>query len=373
MMRLMGRPLNETAQPEGRGMTSQDTPQAILGSMGQGPLSIAMLQLCQISYFPFEQIQRAVNHLPPLQPGGAWTCIWGPAEDWIEANLAFIAAYYPTPGGPPMLTSVVIRGTDLVVSDPIGVAWQIWEDMDPTDQEPLPWAPNDPAAIAGGTLDGLQVIQSLSWHGITLNGGLAAFLAQPGNSGTLLTVTGHSLGGCLTTVVAPWLRTDLTSYSGSIIPVTFAAPTAGNPAFATYFGKMFSYSLRYQNPLDIVPLAYDNLSGMDGIYTPCGLTIPDEMYALLWCAEEALSDVTYVQPNSNAPPLAVQCFNTTSWFDEAAHQHLTTTYMNLLEGKSFGTLPRGGRRVRTTPTLRDRLGPLPDRLQKLRDGKPAGA
>ena len=347
-------------------MADQNAEQ-IIDVIGVNPFSISMLQLCQLSYYPFGQIRWAVDHLPPIQPGtGKWTCIWGPAQDWSGANLAFIAAYTPTGAPSPLVTAVVIRGTDITWEDPIGDAWQVWEDLDAPNPVPMPWDPTNPAQIAGGTADGLSTIQELIWGGVTLNESLAAFLTGPG-AGSLPVVTGHSLGGCLTTVVAPWLLTALPGYSGPpIVPVTFATPTAGDPNFVSYFGSKFSYSLRYQNPLDIVPLAFYDLSGMDDIYASHGLLIPVDMYALVLCGEGLLDGLIYAQPPSSAPKLGQIWDMTTSWFDEAAFQHHTDTYMQLLGGTSFGTPPSRRRSPQAEQAIRRRLGPLRARVQRMR-------
>jgi lipase (class 3) len=347
-------------------MANQNAEQIITNVIGVQPFSVSMLQLCQLSYYPFGQIRWAVDHLPPItSEAGTWSCIWGPAEDWSEANLAFIAAYTPNGASSPQFTAVVIRGTDITWWDPIGDAWQVWEDLDAPNPVAMPWDPSNPAQIAGGTCDGLSKIQGLVWEGTSLCESLAAFLAGPGN-GSFVVVTGHSLGGCLTTVVAPWLLSELTQYSGSIVPVTFAAPTAGDPNFVSYFDSKFSYSLRYQNPLDIVPLAFYDLSGLEDIYASNGLLIPCDMYALVLCGEGMLDGLTYAQPLSNAPALGQIWDMTTSWFDEAAFQHHTDTYMQLLGGTSFGTPPSRKRSPQAEEAIRRRLGPLKARVQRMR-------
>jgi hypothetical protein len=319
-----------------------------------------MLQLCQISY-DSSGIKKAISNMPPY-PGttGKWYPLWGPAWNLIDSNLAFVAGYYKDGTSTPLFTCVVIRGTDVDIWDPLGILWQIWEDLDPENPVPLPWPNTDPNAwIAGGTADGLEVIQSLMSNGWLLKDWLTNFLAQPGNSGTLLMVTGHSLGGCLTTVVAPWLKTAL-SPATYMLPMTFAAPTAGNAAFASDFTKMFPTSYRYQNPLDIVPLAYDNLPAIDKLYQPCGLTIPWEIKDAVGWMQSEIKGLVYKQPGSLSPPLPSNCYKTTSWIDEGAYQHAATTYMALLGGTNIGRVSpmtsRRGARLATQRLPRSVLG-----------------
>jgi triacylglycerol lipase len=321
-------------------MSDQNADEIIAAAGGANPLAVAMLQLCQISY-DASGIRTAIGNLPPF-PGvpGKWYPLWGPAWNLIDSNLAFVAGYYRDGASSPLFTAVVTRGTDVDIWDPLGILWQIWEDLDPENPVPLPWPNNQPDAwIAGGTADGLGVIQSVTWNGWQLKDWLTNFLAQPGNSSTFLIVTGHSLGGCLTTVVAPWLKTTLPK-PPAMLPMTFAAPSAGNAAFAGAFTRMFPASYRYQNPLDIVPLAYANLPAIITLYDQCSIPIPWEVRDAIGGMEYLIKGLEYQQPNSLAPPLPVTCFPTTSWYDEAGYQHHTTTYMNLLDGMNVGRMSR---------------------------------
>ena len=49
-------------------------------------------------------------------------------------------------------------------------------------------------------------------NGQTLGQFLTTFLAQPANTNVTTIVTGHSLGGCLATIVATWMRVLLPKY-----------------------------------------------------------------------------------------------------------------------------------------------------------------
>jgi triacylglycerol lipase len=331
--------------------------QAIEAVGGTNAFSIAMLQLCAISYDP-SGIWKAVQNLKPLTPGGAWFCVWGPKWNRIDSNLAFVAAYYAQNATSPMFTCVVIRGTDLDIWDPLGIIYQLYEDLDPGNPVSVPWPSKFPnATIAGGSYDGAHEIITLTIVD-PLYRWLKLFLAEPGNNTTTLVVTGHSLGGCLTTVVAPWLQ-DLISPAPPappvpIVPVTFAAPTAGNQPFANDFNARFQNALLYQNPHDVAPSAYGNLPGVPAIYQPV-FGIPELVNLALDFVEYEIEGLTYVQP-SPGPPLRENALTSTSWLDEAWHQHHPATYMSLLGGTNVGRIEKMTSRRGRRPPVRHILG-----------------
>jgi triacylglycerol lipase len=383
-LQKLGRTITRLHQEEIRSfivMTSQDVKSMALTAATQSPqfpinpFAVCYLQLCQVSYASQSSIPTLVTKVTPLDPGGSWQCIWGPVSNWDNSNLVFIAGYYS--GSVPLLVATVVRGTDVDIDDPIGILVQIWEDMDVPFQGPLPWLNNNNVLVANGTLDALSSVQGLRSNGQRMDQFLATFLQDPANQNPVLIVTGHSLGGCLTTVVAPWLQNqlNLAQVKAPIVPATFAAPTAGNIAFAKYFDSCFSYGMRYANSLDLAPLAWRNLSNMDDIYVPCGIPIPDVAYVTIIGFIDAmwLTGAGYSQPFTNNAPLTGGCYKkTTSWYDEGYFQHHTTTYMSLLGGTNIVSenwRPRvalGEPKILEKSTLRTKLGSLKATMAKLR-------
>ncbi|MEE3622898.1 hypothetical protein UCD39_02690 [Nitrospirillum sp. BR 11752] len=323
-------------------MTIDALKQAALQPGPTNPFAVSYLQLCQLSYQAPATIPTLVAQLPTLNAGGSWQCGWGPAQTADQANLAFVANYFYGPGLP-VFTAVVIRGTDVNIDNGLGILEQIWEDLDVTNQVPLPWSAPSGVLVAQGTLDGLENIQGLRSGGQSLLEYVAGYVGDPKNNTPVLVVTGHSLGACLSTVVAPWLKGTLAQQglTGPIVPATFAGPTAGNTAFAQYFSDTFPYFLRYFNTLDIAPKAWSDLWGVETVYDPYGLTTPDLVEVALIGFEAAMLyyEVGYAQPPTNNASLPGTFQGGGTWYEEAALQHHTATYMTLLGGQSVIVAP----------------------------------
>lgn len=351
-------------------MTTADQKQAMMQpSTGKtDPFVIAYLQLCEVGYYAPADIVAGVAALPPLDPTGSWQCVWGPAQSHHNANLVYVAAYTMAAGMKPTFAAVVVRGTDTDVNDAWGAVEQIWEDLDIAHQVPLPWAPDNPARIANGTIDGLNDIESSTINGQTLSQFLSSYL--PANDNPVLVVTGHSLGGCLTTVIAPWLKNALAIPNLHIVPATFAGPTAGNAAFASYYDATFSNSIRVVNSLDIVPNCWATIHNDDDIYTPCNIKVPDLIYAAVVGFSVVMkgTHVTYVQPSKGLIPLTGVCSGGTNWYSEAGAQHHAANYMKLLGGTSVSAPPAPETAAAKHPTpksrLRARLGSIENFLKE---------
>lgn len=76
-----------------------------------------------------------------------------------------------------------------------------------------------------------------------------------------LYVTGHSLGGALVTTVSLYLAQNFLA-AKDIWPYTFAAPTAGDAAFATWFDQQFLSAMCCYNYYDLVPNAWATLTNI---------------------------------------------------------------------------------------------------------------
>lgn len=284
------------------------------------------MTLAEIAYAEPEwlQIQLAYRH---YATGGDWSLRWTGVS---LGNQMYVAEL-----GRGAQWVVAIRGS---VIDPMTEAfWIDWFEQDLTTlaMEPLPFGDVPGALIAWGTLQGFDDLLGMrdGVSGQTLVEFLAENVTLQHQS---IVVLGHSLGGCLASVLAPYLYETLCRPQqkppGCIVPMSFAAPTAGNAGFAAYLESLFDgYPYRYVNDLDIVPRTWA-LSGLDwimGSYDPAP-KIPDFFWLLvdgvwlmLWGG-----GYQYTQPGP-AESVAGRLDDRYWWFQEAGHQHMGETYLGL--------------------------------------------
>jgi triacylglycerol lipase len=231
--------------------------------------------------------RRIAEHLanPALATAGEWRIVWGPVE--TLANLVYVA-YSPASN----TFAVAIRGT--VPTPGPAQLLNIYQDLHVAQAVPWPHPDAPDARIARGTSDGLRALLSRASGGVKLDAFLEhAVVAFPGAS---VVVTGHSLGGCLASVLAVHLRHRLPGVP--VAPVTFAAPTAGNAAFAAFFDALFPGAPRYFNRLDVVPMAWAGLDGVAGLFPDPGIRCPSAFRETVWLVTKWLqrAGVSYAHP-----------------------------------------------------------------------------
>jgi Lipase (class 3) len=216
-----------------------------------------------------ERMGRDIDMALGQSAYSGWQVVWGPALAGDRGSMMYVA-------GNASLNqyAVAIRGTD----------WSFWLDWVEDFGSLLPLTPfpylvqpaGDSIKVAAGTLLGLDDLAQMT--GGTVDGAqdLATFLrGLP--TGADVFVTGHSLGGCLASVVAAWAAWVCGS-AARLKAYTFAAPSAGNGAFADYFNSLFwdsttntSTAFRLYNTLDSVPNAWASLATIATYYQPSPL------------------------------------------------------------------------------------------------------
>lgn len=252
--------------------------------------ALCYLMLCNLAYAAEDNGQKAVQQIVNLLPTmpvpngpvqGQWRLSWGPQVTGDNSNLMYGAEFLDSVSGLPVFSAVVIRGTD-TQARPSGVVKQLVEDLDASNQVAFPAGNPVGAKIAQGTQVGLNVLAGFKdSSGRTVEQYLNDFVTR--NPDAPVVVTGHSLGGCQTTVMALDLSDKLTAAGlvPEIVPNSFAAPTAGNAAFIQLYEKTFPFAPRWFNPLDLVPMAFAGLSGIKQLWTQCGHPAPEAFKLLI--------------------------------------------------------------------------------------------
>ncbi len=240
--------------------------------------ALCYLMLCQLAYSDENSAQKAVQQITDLLPTmpvpdttatAKWRLGWGPVASSDNSNLLYAAEFVLS--NIPVFAAVAIRGTD-TQAKPSGILKQIVEDLDAESQVSFPENNTVGAKIAKGTKLGLDVLAGFKDKtGRTVDKYVHDFVTA--NPRAPIVVTGHSLGGCQTTVMATYLSTKLPSGT-IIVPNSFAAPTAGNAAFIQLYERTFPFCPRWFNPFDLVPMAFAGLGGIKQLWNECKRPAP---------------------------------------------------------------------------------------------------
>jgi Lipase (class 3) len=277
----------------------------------------------------------------------SWRVVWGPGLSGDRANMLYAAG---EPDGNQI--AIAVRGTD----------WSFWLNWLENFASLLPLVPftnvmpsvsSGNPQIAAGTNIGLQLL--LQTEASTLDGDqvdVGTFLRAAGDQVEIF-VTGHSLGGCLASVLAPSLAQQLGNANNFKV-YTFAAPSAGNQDFASYYNRLFtdeaasSTAFRVFNDQDIVPESWATLLDIARKYMPAP-ACPDSLKQIIDRAAIHVG-TTYRQVGSvregSAVMLRGQVEAPTApalspdpaaalYFQEVDYQHATETYMQLLSAPAI--------------------------------------
>lgn len=278
---------------------------------------------------------------PDLATGGAWQLVWL-ALTPDNGNLAYIA--WNSAG--PSEFAVAVRGT--VASNPIDLLedFQVgrtelfdsggsprWVEVSKGAKDAFDLIVKQPGTQPGpGGTEGVGTSS-----GATLAQMLDDLTGSKG--GSTVYVTGHSLGGCVATMVGPYLQGRSWQQKPQFALLTFAAPTAGLQGFADAVESLtWSLQERHLNAYDLVPLAWDDITAADNWYPAPGPAASTKDKAILETISKSTNGHVYVQPGV---PLAVNSDYSTfdpeevqDFTGQVGFQHANPTYLSLLDAPS---------------------------------------
>lgn len=268
---------------------------------------------------------------PSLATQGTWKLVWL-ALSAANANMAFIAQNGSNE------FAVVARGTDADWTD-------ILEDLDVGTVVPFPESGSPKPYVSKGAMDAFKrVINARSLASspspnLTLTQALAAALKSASSPEPTVYLTGHSLGGCIATMLAPYLQAQTWPKQPKYAVMTYAAPTAGVQSFVDYFNSLpWVIDERQNNAYDLVPHAWADLDTTTGWYPDPGPQATEEVKLLIGAISQRTKGNVYVQPgteclmNTGYGKLAKNLVNKTTqdFLGQVAFQHANSTYLDLV-------------------------------------------
>lgn len=282
------------------------------------------MTLAAIAYAADLQAIQTLLVDPALATQGRWTVVWYGVD---PGNQAYVALDKSTGQ-----YAIAIRGS---ATSPFSASfWIDWfqQDLDVLAQQRWPFggAPAN-VCVSQGTLDGLDSLLGLE-DGKGNN--LVEFFRSANPQPRWITpVIGHSLGGALASALAPYLDHVFSPEDGELNfwPLTFAAPTAGNAAFADWIEYEFAGSIgRYHNTLDVVPHAWGGLQWIVESF-PDGPSLPND---LRFAVDDVRRTLKLIQADYRQPGpgnvLEGAVAPNMDWFGEAGVQHGSAMYLSLL-------------------------------------------
>jgi hypothetical protein len=292
------------------------------------PLAPLAMTLAGLAYAFPEDIERYLANGASTR---GWAPTWVPEER--EGYFAYVAAA-PAANG----WAVAVRGTN--PSATFAFIQNVRSDVDVWKAIEWKHAAGKGARIADGASRGLDVISSLKDDGGET---LVEHLVRTVPSGATVLVTGHSLGGCLASVLALYLQHEARGHL-NVRPITFAAPTAGDQRFAELYEQAFPHAERYFNRMDLVPRAWHDIAQFKDLYDDPGPRCPPDFGLLASRIAGAVSKHGYTQPGAgvalpaegHGPPrpapgglaaMVDRFLRRHVFFVEALHQHMPDTYL----------------------------------------------
>ncbi|MEO0773645.1 MAG: lipase [Pseudomonadota bacterium] len=281
-----------------------------------------LMTFAGIAYGALSKIPRYLKEATQIPED--WSYHWWPAGGQNPDNLAYIALNKKAGQA-----VVAIRGTYPNPFSPI-----YWENgkQDSPFGTMQPWEGSSTAKISEGTHTGYTNLIALKNDaGLTLEAAIAAL--DPSVS---VTVTGHSLGGTLTPVLA--LKLAQNEASRTVFSVSFAGMTPGNRAFAKLCGStgpLAGKTRRVFNTIDSVSYGWNSVLATRKFFqpNPQGGWLVTLFLVFAWLRPKlggygyaAIGDSVPLKGSVKDPSKT----GLVAFIVETLHQHMPDTYLSLL-------------------------------------------
>ena len=213
------------------------------------------------------RLQDCLNQKPITDFVGEWKVVWGPAlvnSEAVPKVLVRKKKRYVTDHAIFLAYAADQNEYFVGISGTNGLSLRNWKDEDINVSKMVAWPPAEVAEP--GTAPGAKVSEGASvgfeflWNCKDPESGktLLEFLKETlGEKSATITVGGHSLGGCLTPLMASALALNLDASNVKIQAFPTAGPTPGNGAFFDHLADTLHYYHACYNENDLVPLAWD--------------------------------------------------------------------------------------------------------------------
>ncbi|MDT0459388.1 IPT/TIG domain-containing protein [Streptomyces sp. DSM 41527] len=271
---------------------------------------------------------------PSLATQDEWELVWLALSE-ANANMAYLVR--STNGSNEF--AVVARGTDADWID-------ILEDLEVGTVAPFPESGSPkPIYVSKGAKDAFtRVVTARSIASpspnVTLAQALAVALkAAPSSPQPTVYLTGHSLGGCIASMLAPYLQAQTWPKQPKFAVMTYAAPTAGVQSFVDYFDSIpWVIDERQNNAYDLVPHAWADLDTTADWYPSPGPQATEEVKLLIGKIARRTNGNVYVQPgtlclmNTGYTSFSEKLIHKTTqdFLGQIAYQHANSTYLDLV-------------------------------------------
>ena len=305
-----------------------------------------LMTLAGIAYGAAEKIPSYLSKASLL--AGEWSLVWQPGTQADPDNFAFLALNKTA-----KTAVLAIRGTYPNPLSPI-----YWENgqQDSPFGTMAKWQGSQTAKISKGTNTGYCNLVALTNDaGQTIADAIAGLDAD-----ISVSVTGHSLGGTLTPVLALKLAED--DPQREIYSVSFAGMTPGNAAFAELCGPngaLKGRTKRVFNTLDSVSFGWNNVLATRNFYQPApkGGWLVKIFLVIAWFRLRfggyGFAGIGADAPLTGSVKNPNQKHGLISYVLENLHQHMPDTYLKLLGAPALPFNILFGTTTSEKPNVRD--------------------